>query len=149
MIAIAEKTISRWNRISGREEKTIEHLEKNAQRTRSFLHNNEERRGVRGKPVKSNDTDNESAQRVNNEDAMNVLQDRTIDGFVADPQFRKRHPRFAEQQEYKAKTTDRKRTSKARKYFTADDQTRSAYVSSFPRLKKALLVSAPSTKRGH
>jgi hypothetical protein len=59
----------------------------------------------------------------NSEEAMKVLQDRSIDGYVADRQFRKRDPRFANQQEYRAKTIDRKRTSKARKYFTADEFT--------------------------
>jgi hypothetical protein len=52
---------------------------------------------------------------------MKVLQDRSIDAFVADAQFRKRDPRFTNQQQYKAKTTDRKRTSKVRKYFSADE----------------------------
>jgi transposase len=175
-----------------REEQAIENLEKSAQRIRAFLQDNEERLGVRGKPVKSNVTDNESAKMpsnhgviqgytgiatvdakhqvvvdaqafgdgseaqhlesiidsveerfheidpetdifeevvltadsgFNNEEAMKVLQDRSIDGYVADPQFRKRDPRFANQQEYKAKTIDRKRTSKARKYFSADEFT--------------------------
>jgi hypothetical protein len=46
-----------------------------------------------------------------------------MDGCIADPQFRKRDPRFANQQVHKAKTTDRKQTSKARKYFTAGEFT--------------------------
>lgn len=33
----------------------------------------------------------------NNEEAMKVLQDRSIDGYVADPQFRKRDPGFCGQ----------------------------------------------------
>jgi transposase len=57
----------------------------------------------------------------NCEQSMQVLKDRNIDAYVADPQFRKRDPRFSNQKEYKKKTTDRKRSSKARKYFTADE----------------------------
>jgi len=49
--------------------------------------------------------------------------DAEIDGYIADPQFRKRDPRFADQQKHKAKTTDRKQTSKARKYFTTREFT--------------------------
>ena len=175
-----------------KEEKAIERLERNAQRIRTFLETTDERLGVRGKPVKSNITDNESAKMPSNhggiqgytgiatvdamhqivvdaqafgdgneaqhvesiinsveerfqeldpeieifeevvltadsgfntEEAMTVLQGRSIDAYRADPQFRKRDPRFARQQEYRAKTTDRKRTSKARKYFIAEEFT--------------------------
>ena len=52
-----------------------------------------------------------------------VVLDAEIDAYIADPQFRKRDPRFADQQAHKAKTTDREQTSKARKYFTADEFT--------------------------
>ncbi len=45
--------------------------------------------------------------------------DREIDAYIADTRFRKRDPRFANQQEHKAKTTGKHRTSKARKYFSA------------------------------
>ena len=55
------------------------------------------------------------------EKAMRNLLDRGIEAYVADHRFRQRDPRFAGHQEYKEKTTDRKRTSKARKYFTAAD----------------------------
>ena len=59
----------------------------------------------------------------NSEQSMQVLRNRNIDGYVADGKFRKRDPKFANQQEHKSKTTDRKRTSKARKYFAADEFT--------------------------
>jgi transposase len=59
----------------------------------------------------------------NSEKSMKVLRNRKIDGYVADGKFRKRDPKFANQQEHKSKTTDRKRTSKARKYFAADEFT--------------------------
>ena len=55
------------------------------------------------------------------EHSMRKLLDRKVDVYVADHRFRQRDPRFAGHQEYKKKTTDRKRTSKARKYFSADD----------------------------
>jgi hypothetical protein len=57
----------------------------------------------------------------NSEQAVRQLMDRGIDAYVADPRFRQRDPRFAGQQEYKKKTTERNGTSKARKYFTAGD----------------------------
>ncbi|MCJ7779473.1 MAG: IS1182 family transposase [Acidimicrobiia bacterium] len=47
--------------------------------------------------------------------------DREIDAYIADTHFRKRDPRFDNQQEHKAKTTDKRRTSKARKYFGATE----------------------------
>jgi hypothetical protein len=99
--------------------------------------------GRRGKPVKSNITDNESAKLVSSHGVIQgyngiatldadhqMVVDAQAFGDVheaahvkaiieTDPQFRKRDPRFANQQEHKAKTTDRKRTSKARKYFGA------------------------------
>jgi transposase len=59
----------------------------------------------------------------NSEQSMQVLRGRNIDGYVADGKFRKRDPKFSNQQEHKSKTTDRKRTSKARKYFAADEFT--------------------------
>ena len=59
----------------------------------------------------------------NSEQSMRVLRDRNIDGYVADGKFRKRDPKFANQQGHKSKTTDGKRTSKARKYFAADEFT--------------------------
>ena len=52
------------------------------------------------------------------EAATKEVFDRGIDAYIADTHFRKRDPRFANQQEHKAKTTDRHRTSKARKYFS-------------------------------
>ena len=55
------------------------------------------------------------------EAATNEVFDRGIDAYIADTHFRKRDPRFANQQEHKAKTTDKHRTSKARKYFSAAD----------------------------
>ena len=59
----------------------------------------------------------------NSEAALQVLIDRDIDAYVADPQFRKRDPQFANQQEHRAKTIDRNHASKARKYFSADEFT--------------------------
>jgi len=55
------------------------------------------------------------------EESVNKLLQRGVDAYVADVRFRKRDPRFAEQQEHKKKTTDRKGTSRARKYFSADE----------------------------
>ena len=53
------------------------------------------------------------------ETATAAVLDREIDAYIADTRFRKRDPRFANQQEHKAKTTDKHRTSKASKYFSA------------------------------
>lgn len=52
---------------------------------------------------------------------MRTLLDRKIDAYVADTHFRQRDPRFAGHQEHKKKTTDKRRTSKARKYFAASE----------------------------
>ena len=173
-----------------KEERAIRHLRGKAQKIRAFLKGNEERLGARGKPVKSNVTDNESAKmpsshgviqgyngiaavdakrqvivdaqafgdgheaqhlesivdsldrtfrklepggRVleevvltadsgfNSERAVQAVLERGIEAYVADPKFRKRDPRFSNHQAYKAKSTDRKRTSRARKYFSADE----------------------------
>ena len=57
----------------------------------------------------------------NSERAAQAVLDRGIEAYVADPKFRKRDPKFANHQAYKAKSTDRKRTARARKYFTADE----------------------------
>lgn len=57
------------------------------------------------------------------EASVRTLLDRKIDAYVADTHFRKRDPRFADQQDHKAKTTDKRRTSKKRKYFTASEFT--------------------------
>jgi len=46
---------------------------------------------------------------------------RQVDAYIADTHFRSRDPRFASHQEHKKKTTDRDRTSKARKFFSARD----------------------------
>ena len=53
------------------------------------------------------------------EAATKAVFDRGVDAYIADTHFRKRDPRFANQQEHKAKTTDKRRTSHARKFFTA------------------------------
>jgi len=52
---------------------------------------------------------------------MGKLLGQGLDAHVADNKFRKRDPRFGEQQEHKKKTTDRKQTSRARKYFSAHE----------------------------
>jgi len=173
-----------------KEKRAEKNLKAKAKKIRQWLEENEERTGSRGKPVKSNMTDNESAKMpsshgviqgyngiaavdekyqvvvdaqafgegheaknlgkvvesieetfgdidgserlyrgvvltadsgFNSEQAVRTLLDRGIDAYVADPRFRKRDPRFAGQQEYKRKTTDRKGTSTARKYFSAAD----------------------------
>jgi len=52
---------------------------------------------------------------------VSKLLQRGSDGYVAGVRFRQRDPRFAEQREYKKKTTDRKATSRARRYFSADE----------------------------
>jgi transposase len=183
-----EKQIRSERRAS--EEQKISTLRKKADKITSWLSENEERIGRRGKPVKSNITDNESAKLAsshgviqgyngiatvddthqivvdaqafgdvheaahlettiesvettfsrivakpkileslvltadsgfNSEAAAAAVLDADIDAYIADPQFRKRDPRFSDQQQHKAKTTDRKQTSSARKYFTADE----------------------------
>ena len=53
--------------------------------------------------------------------ATRAVLGRGIDAYIADTHFRKRDPRFSNQQEHKAKTTDKRRTSQARKYFTAGE----------------------------
>ena len=53
------------------------------------------------------------------EESVKKLLDNNIDAYVPDRKFRLRDPRYAELQEHKSKTVDRKRTSKARKCFTA------------------------------
>lgn len=55
------------------------------------------------------------------EQAIRTVQTRGVDAYIADNHFRSRDPRFAGQQEHKKKTTDKKRTSKARKYFSASE----------------------------
>jgi transposase len=55
------------------------------------------------------------------EHSVKGLLEARVDAYVADKEFRKRDPRFCSQQEYKKKTTDRKKTSRARKYFDADE----------------------------
>jgi transposase len=175
-----------------KEQRAIRHLSGKAKKIREFLENSEERVGARGKPVKSNVTDNESAkmpsshgviqgyngiaavdskQQVvvdaqafgdgheaqhlesivdsiertfqnlepgrgvldqvvltadsgfNSERAIQAVLERGIDAYVADPKFRNRDPKFANHQAYKAKSTDRKRTSRESKYFSADEFT--------------------------
>jgi transposase len=46
------------------------------------------------------------------EQSIRAVLSRGIDGYIADRHFRKRDPRFAEQQEHKKRTTDKRRTSK-------------------------------------
>jgi transposase len=175
-----------------KEERAIRHLSGKAQKIREFLKDSEERLGARGKPVKSNVIDNESAKmpsshgviqgyngiatvdskkqvivdaqafgdghearhlesivdsvdrtfrklepdaRVldqvvltadsgfNSERAVQAVLKREIEAYIADPKFRKRDPKFTNHQAYKAKTTDRKRTSRKRKYFRAAEFT--------------------------
>ena len=181
-----EKQIRSESRES--EAKKIATLKKKAQKIISWTSENEDRIGRRGKPVKSNITDNDSAKLVSShgviqgyngiatvdadhqivvdaqafgdvheaahvkeiiesveatfsyidpergpfksvivtadsgfssEEAVAAVLDADIDAYIADPQFRKPDPRFANQQEHKAKTTDRQRTSKVRKFFSA------------------------------
>jgi transposase len=171
------------------EERKIVTLERKAKKITDWLADNDERIGRRGKPVKSNITDNDSAKLVsshgviqgyngvatvdekhqvvvdaqafgdgheaahvseiiksiettfriiepgakifdfvvltadsgfNSEASTRAVLDAGIDAYIADPQFRKRDPRFGSQQIHKAKTTDPKQTSTARKYFPAD-----------------------------
>jgi transposase len=54
------------------------------------------------------------------DDSVRKLLETGVDAYVADKRFRLRDPRFANMQEHKKKTTDRRRTSRARKYFSAD-----------------------------
>ena len=53
------------------------------------------------------------------EAATKKVFDRGIDAYIADTQFRKRDPRFANQKQHKAKSTDKRRANRARKYFSA------------------------------
>ena len=55
------------------------------------------------------------------EQSVKKLLERGVEAYVADNKFRQRDPRFAGQQEHKKKSTDGKRTSRARKYFSSDD----------------------------
>ena len=57
------------------------------------------------------------------EAATQAVLGRRIDAYIADTHFRKRDPRFGNQQEHEGKTTDKRRTSKARKYFSASEFT--------------------------
>lgn len=57
----------------------------------------------------------------NSEASAKTVLDRNIDAYFADPQFRKRDPRFANQQEHRAKSVDRWGTTRTRKYFAAAD----------------------------
>ena len=173
-----------------KEKRAINNLQAKAKKIRSWLEQNEEKTGARGKPIKSNITDNESAKMpsshgviqgyngiamvddkhqvivdaqafgdgheakhleavvdsmkhtleaiegkegsindvvitadsgFHSEASVSKLMQRGLDAYVADTNFRKRDPRFASQQEHKKKTTDRKQTSRARKYFNADE----------------------------
>jgi hypothetical protein len=173
-----------------KEKRAIENLRAKAKMIRNWLEQNEEKTGTRGKPIKSNITDNESAKMpsshgviqgyngiatvdekhqvvvdaqaigdgheakhleevldsvkqtlesiegkegtindvvitadsgFHSEASVSNLLQQGLDAYVADNDFRKRDPRFASQQEHKKKTTDRKQTSRARKYFSADE----------------------------
>ncbi len=182
----AEVESGQWEK----EQRAIKNLKAKSEKIRGWLERNEERIGSRGKPIKSNITDNESAKMpsshgviqgyngiatvddkyqvvvdaqafgdgheakpfdqvidsvqqsleaiegkedgikevvitadsgFHSEQSVNKLLQRGLDAYVADNNFRKRDPRFASQQEYKKKGTDRKRTSRARKYFSAEE----------------------------
>ena len=174
-----------------KENRAIENLQAKAAKIRSWLDENEDRIGSRGKPVKSNLTDNESAKMpsshgviqgyngiavvdeshqvvvdaqafgdgheaahlqqmldavqqtftaldpsapdvwsqgmltadsgFHSEESVKALLERGIDGYVADTKFRLRDPRFAGLQEYRSKTIDKARTSRARQYFSPAD----------------------------
>jgi transposase len=176
--------------IGGSEQQRLETLQAKAKKIRRWLSQNEDRIGERGKPIKSNITDNESAKMpsahgviqgynglaavdekhqiivhaqafgegteaknlthmiegirgtftelegggdvyeqvvltadsgFHSEESVKGLLDDGIDAYVADRKFRSRDANFANAQEYKKKTVDRKRTSKGRKYFSADE----------------------------
>ena len=55
------------------------------------------------------------------EESVKAVLSREVDAYIADTHFRSRDPRFASHQEHKRKTTDKHRTSKARKYFRASE----------------------------
>ena len=57
----------------------------------------------------------------NSEASAKAVLDRGIDAYFADTGFRKRDPRFANQQEHRAKTVDPHGTNKVRKYFAVED----------------------------
>ena len=173
-----------------KKQRAIEHLQAKAAKIRSWLQDNPERFGIRGKPVKSNLIEPDSAKMVSShgviqgctgvavvddshqvvleaeafgdgheaphlqevldsvqetffaidaspevlkqaaltadsgfhrEQTVKMLLERSVDAYVADNRFRLRDPRFASLQEHRAKTTDSKHTSKARKYFSPAD----------------------------
>jgi len=176
---------------AGSEQQRIEKLQAKAQKIRQWLSGNEDRIGERGKPIKSNITDNESAKMpsahgviqgyngiaavdekhqivvhaqafgegteaknlmhmvegirstfaglqkggreiyeevvltadsgFHSEESVKQVMKSKVDAYIADRKFRQRDKSFANAQEYKKKTVDRKRTSKARKYFSADE----------------------------
>lgn len=172
------------------EQQRIEKLQAKAKKIRQWLRHNEDRIGERGKPIKSNITDNESAKMpsahgviqgynglaavdekhqivveakafgkgteatnltevlegirmrfarldeqkaiyeqvvvtadsgFHSEESVKQVMESKVDAYIADRKFRQRDKSFRSAQEYKTKTVDRKRTSKARKYFTADE----------------------------
>ena len=175
---------------AGSEQQRIERLQAKAKKIRQWLSENEDRIGERGKPIKSNITDNESAKMpsahgviqgynglaavdekhqivvpakafgqgteatnlidmiegigttfahldgqkdiyeqvvvtadsgFHTEESVKQVMESKVDAYLADRNFRGRDKSFASAQEYKKKTVDRKRTSKARKYFSADE----------------------------
>ncbi|KAA0875930.1 transposase [Nitrincola tapanii] len=75
--------------ILAREQAQIEKLEKVSAKIKKHLATAPERLGQRGTPVKGNITDPDSAN-------MKLIYRLDIDGYIADNQFRKRDPRFAE-----------------------------------------------------
>ena len=54
---------------------------------------------------------------------MEEIFDRKIEAYVADPNFRKRDPKFKTVQRYKNRPTDRKGTTRGKKYFQPSDFT--------------------------
>lgn len=60
------------------------------------------------------------------EASVRTLLDQGIDAYIADTHFRQRDPRFAGHAKHKEKTTDKRRTSKKRKYFAAREFTQAA-----------------------
>ena len=179
--------------IAAREEKYVETLRKRLKKIRSWLEINDDKQGKRGKPVKSNITDNESAKMktsrgviqgydgvsavdskcqvivhaeafgqgqeqdllepmiegtrenfqaigkdenifsdtklaadagFHSAENMEMLTEHQIDAYVADPQFRKRDPRFADADRYKERARkERARRDGGKKLFTTEDFT--------------------------
>src|SRR3972149_2096688 len=112
------------------ETKYVETIKGKVKKIKQWLKENDDKPGKSGKPIKSNITDNESAKMktshgviqgydgvtvvdakhqiivhadsgYHTEANMKMVMEKGIDAYIADTQFRKRDPRFAEVDKYK------------------------------------------------